>query len=321
MEKLLRRCCLLLALGCAVGAARGAADPPPVYPEAPGGGPRFDWINADDGLGRKVLRRSDVEARLGQPGEVKWWPYDRREDTGGHGDMRYPALGFKFQINPEDADDADPRIGWITLGLPWDGHTPQGLYLGMEEREAMAIIEGWYKVRGSIPLSWGQGGQSRGTAVLAGNRGWRKTQAITFTFREKRLHRIEAQLKPTPLVRLDDVLGLLRTVVTIGLLALVGTGLRAVRQRLGPTWERLRTLLGFAVLGAGGFAIYAGVATFGSGDGYARMAGLMIGLGGAGMLFFALVLLARSRNAVISGFSKGILFAALAIIVVATLIR
>lgn len=77
------------------------------------------------------------------------------------------------------------------------------------------------------------GGQAE-SHVVAANRGWRRTQSITFTFREKGLYRIETQLKPTPLVYLDDVPGLLRLVVTIGLLALVGTGIRAVRQRLGP---------------------------------------------------------------------------------------
>lgn len=313
--------CLLAVLFCAAGALHGAEDKPPVYPDPPGLGPQLAWLDADDGLGRKLLRRSEVQISLGQPDEVKSWPSNRHTGSGGHREMRYPGLGLTFQINAEDAHDRDPRIGWMTVALPWDGRSAQGLYLGMQEDKAMPIIAAAYKVKGSISLSWGNGGHATGKTVLAQNRGWRKTQSITFTFREKRLYRIEAQLKPTPLVSLKDIRELLSLIVSIALVALLGSGVQAVRERLGPSWERLRTLLGAALVGAGGFVLFASVSTFGSGDGYAKLAGLLMGLGGVGMMVFGLALLSRARNAAVSGLSKGLLGAALVVVVIASLIK
>ncbi|MBK7005764.1 MAG: hypothetical protein IPH37_12010 [Burkholderiales bacterium] len=244
------------------------------------------------------MRRSEVQISLGQPDEVKQWPYKPHTGSGGggHHQILYPTLGLTFQINSEDANDHDPRLGWMTVALPWDGRTAQGLYLGMTEDAAMPIIRAGYKVKGSIAVSWGQGGYTKGNTVLAQNHGWRKTQSITFTFREKRLYRIEAQLKPTPLVSLKDIRALLGTIVSIALVALFGLGIQAVRERLGSHWERLRTLLGAALVGTGGLALFAGVSTFGSGDGYAKMASLVMGLGGGGMVVAGLALLSRARN-------------------------
>lgn len=292
-----------------------------MYPDPPGRGPQLEWLNADDGLGRMELHRSEVRTRLGHPDEYKKWPYNRHTDSGGHSEMRYPLLGLSFQMNAEDANDRDPLIGWITVALPWNGRTAQGLYLGMPEDAAMPIIAAHYKVKGNIPLSWGYGGATTGTAVLAQNHGWRKTQSITFTFRQKRLYRIEAQLKPTPLISLQEIRALLRSIVSLALLALIGSGIQAVRERLGSNWERLRTLLGAALVGAGGFVLFASVSTFGSGDGYAKMAGLLMGLSGCGMVVFGLALLSRARNAAVSGLSKGLLGAALVLVVIASLIR
>ncbi len=313
--------CLLIALFCAAGALHGAEEKAPVYPAPPGHGAPLAWLDASDGLGRRELRRSEVQISLGQPDEVKKWPTNRHTGKGGHSEMRYPALGLTFQINAEDANDRDPRLGWMTVALPWDGRTAQGLYLGMTEDAAMPIIRAGYKVKGSIAVSWGQGGYTKGNTVLAQNHGWRKTQSITFTFREKRLYRIEAQLKPTPLVSLKDIRALLRTIVSIALVALLGLGFQAVRERLGSNWERLRTLLGAALVGTGGFALFAAVSTFGSGDGYAKMAGLLMGLGGAGLVAFGLALLSQARNAAVSGLSKGLLGAALVVVIVASLIQ
>lgn len=321
LPQLLQRLFLLLVLWCAAGALHGAQDQPPVYPVPGGQGAQLAWLDASDGLGRKELRRSEVQTHLGQAEEVKKWPTNRHTDSGGHSDMRYPSLGLSFQINAEDANDRDPRIGWMTVALPWDGRTAQGLYLGIQEDEAMPIIAAGYKVKGSIPLSWGYGGRTTGKKVLAQNHGWRKTQSITFTFRDKRLYSIEAQLKPTPLVSLKDIRALLGWVVSLALVALVGSGVQAVRKRLGPNWERLRTLLGAALVGAGGFVLFASVSTFGSGDGYAKLAGLLMGLGGAGMVVFGLALLSQARNAAVSALSKGLLGAALVMVVIASLIK
>ncbi|MBK7007085.1 MAG: hypothetical protein IPH37_19980 [Burkholderiales bacterium] len=43
-------------------------------------------------------------------------------------------------------------------------------------------------------------------------------------------------------------------------------------------------------------ALFAGVSTFGSGDGYAKMASLVMGLGGGGMAVAGLALLSRAQQ-------------------------
>lgn len=108
-------------------------------------------------------------------------------------------------------------------------------------------------------------------------------------------------MKPAPRDAIREFLG---AIIAIGFAILLGSGIQALRDRLGPTWERLRTLLGFGVAGAGGFALVATRTLFGGGDGYAKLAGLLVGLGGLGLLGFGLLLLTQARSVAVSGTSR-----------------
>lgn len=283
---------LFALLWPATGAA--AAEVPPQYPPEAAQGPVVPFIGAD-GLGLPSLRRRDLERQLGAPESVE-------PGRGGGQDttplvLRYASRGLEFQIDARHAADVDPPVGWAVMTLPFAGRTPQGLYLGMPQAEAMPLIQSLYRRKYSIPFSYGQGyGQVKGEGWGGRNQGWRETQAVMLDFRAGRLHRMSFQVEPTPLVRLSTLRGLLGSLLVMVTAAALGMGLLAIRRRMGPWWERMRLGLGvlLALGGVAGLAIAAG--GMGGGDPYGRMAALLFGMVALGALLVALLVFAGSSH-------------------------
>ena len=291
---------VLLAAGIAGAAARPDDALAPSYPVDAKNGPVLAFVGGD-GLGLAKLSRSDIEAALGAPEDVA--AAGKARGRGGDPrplSLRYPSLGLTFTVDAGHAGEANPPLSHATVELPSDRRTPQGLYLGMRQDEAMPIIDAVYRNGGRIPLSWGRGGHVKGEAVLASNRGWRVTQRAHFDFRENRLYRMSFQLRPTPLVRFEHIRSLFITLQAYVIVTLLLNAATALKRRLGPWWERARLALSGIMVASGLAGIALGVASFGDWNPYSRMAGLIMALYSAGLVLLALRLLGNSSSAPIS---------------------
>lgn len=279
------------ALLVAAASAQPARDAPPVYPDPPGSGRALTHVGAN-GLGLETVTLADVESRWGRPESVEAMPYDRSRGRGGHAIWRYPSQGLVFQVNAEDHGDRNPRVGWMQVRLPFAGRTPHGMYLGMPEAEAMSIVERHYRVRYRHTVVWGSYSQERGTSVGVSNQGWRKTQTANFTFRQGRLYSMDFQLKPTPWIP-QRVWREAWGYAVLLALAVAGTWLaRRLKQGMGVWWGRARSALGTAlVLGSAALG-WSALNLMQGGDGYAKMAALVLGLSAVGAGLVGLALLA-----------------------------
>lgn len=269
--------CLAALVTALAFAAPLGRDGPPVYPDPPGHGPVLVYVGPQ-GLGLETVTLADVEARWGPPEEVKRFP--RANRSGGQLHWRYPSQGLQFEVNAVDADDRNPRVGDLTLALPYAGRTPQGLYLGMPQADAEAILQRYYKVRFRHDVFWGSGARSeeRGESVSGSNPGWRRSQSVSFTFRQGRLHGMGFQLKPNPWVDPAFWRSTASFVILIAL-GLAGTWLvRTLRRGMGVWWGRAQALLGLGLVVG---AVLLGVVAVGlfSSDGYGRLVGLILGFG------------------------------------------
>lgn len=291
-----------LLAGAAMAPATAAPRPsegPPVYPASPGSGPLLEYVKPD-GLGLEHLTLDEVRARWGPPDVDDDVPYDRHRDTGGHRTWRYPSAGLEFQVGAWDNEGRNPRVGWVKVSLPFDGRTPHGLYLGMPQAQAMEIVQRHYRVRSRIDATWGRG-EERGLLVGASNHGWRQSQRVSFTFRQGRLHEMSYQLKPTPWIEPGAMHDARRFVILAGLLLAATWLLRRLKQGMGVWWQRAQGLLGVLLLGGGVYFVVAGAQLLGSGDGFGRLAGLVLALAGLGGVviggaMLAVALLRRRRE-------------------------
>jgi hypothetical protein len=273
--------CLAACLTALAFAGPPNRDGPPVYPDPPGQGPVLVYVGPE-GLGLEAVTLADVEARWGPPEEVKRFP--RANRSGGHLRWRYPSRGLQFEVNAADADDRNPRVGYLTLALPYAGRTPQGLYLGMPQAEAEAILQRHYTVRSRHKVSWGGGARSeeRGETVSGSNPGWRRSQTVSFTFRQGRLHDMQFQLKPKPWVE-PSTLRSMASFIILFTLILAGHWLvRRLRRGMGVWWGRAQALLGLGLLVG---AVLLGMVAVGSfnGDGFDRLLGMVLGVGAFGL--------------------------------------
>ncbi len=254
-----------------------------------------------NGLGLTKLTRFDVEALLGAPEDLA--ATGKAPERGGGArslSLRYPSLGLSFSVDAGQASEANPVLSNATVELPSDRCTPQGLCLGMRQEQAIPIIDAVYRVGGRISLTWGVGGHAKGEAMLASNRGWRVTQRARFDFREGRLHRMSFQLRPTPLVGFEQIRALFVALLAYVIATLLLNAMTAVKQRLGPWWERGRLALSGIMVAVGGAGIVLGLASFGDWNPYSRMAGALMALYAASLILVALRLLSTSSSASIS---------------------
>lgn len=285
-----------LLAGCLCGSAIAAPRTPeaaPVYPEPGGQGPVLPFIGAD-GLGQQRVTRSDVVARLGPAEAGDGVERSGPTQRGGPRDLRYPSRGLHFEVNADDRTDKDPLVGWLQVELPFDGRTPQGLYLGMPKAQAMAIVEQHYRVRYRIATTSGFVNASSGEIVGASNRGWRKSQSVRLSFRQGRLHAMDFQLKPEPWISARTLRELRTLVLTAVVAGLAGLLIHRLKRGMGVWWWRGQALLGILLLGGGALVLVGAAGLLSGGDGYARMAGLVLGLCALGAMVVGLAMLAGS---------------------------
>lgn len=244
----------LMPWGPAVGQQtepRPQAPWPPVYPDRPGQGPGLPFVG-EDGLGQRTLRLSQVADRLGLPGMAEEMPHHVRTSGGAGLVWHYPDRGLTLSVRPGEHRASDPRVAWMSVKLPFDGRTPQGLYLGMTEQQALPLIEAHYAVRGLIRRDGSGGHPARGSlTVSAANRGIWPTQEVSFSFFDGRLHEMGFQMRPTLFKHThnDDKLGgaLLAAALVAGVFWVVGV----LRRLAGRRWRQLLMVLGGGLVAAG----------------------------------------------------------------------
>lgn len=284
---------MLLALTAAGTATAQSRDGAPMFPEAPGTGPTLLHVGTD-GLGDPRTTLSVVAAAWGPGADVDRRPPGGAPGAGGVNRWHYPTLGLAFEVYPEHANDRDPEVGWLTVRAPFNGRTPNGLYLGMPAADAMAIIERDYQVHSRTGLSWGSYNAERGDWVSVGVRGGSKKKSVaSFKIRRDRLYEMSFRLAPEPWLRSKT----LREFRNLAVLFLLAVGLTWIYRRwqrpLDAGWRRVRGPLGgVLVLGGVGFAVM-GVQLLGSG-GWGALAGLVFGGDGVMAVIVGVVLLAQA---------------------------
>jgi hypothetical protein len=234
----------------------------------------------EDGLGQKVLTLSQVADRLGAPERVDAPPYVRATRSGGYRVWHYPERGLRFRVNREDNDDTDPRVAYLEVELPFDGRTPQGLYLGMPQGEALPLIEARYQVRGRTPTVNGSH-RPVGLYVSVSNLHGRRAQDATFRFHNGQLRSMSFQLKPRPWIAVRDQEKLTSLLVLAGLLAAGGWVAGRLRKGMGRAWHWAQVALGGALALVGVVLLVAAVGALGEGGGWAILLGPILGVGAA----------------------------------------
>jgi hypothetical protein len=321
------RGCRLVAAALLLGGCSPAPTPTPASAEVPA---LHRFIGAD-GLGTGLVKRSDLDALWGRPEFEK--PMTPTYPSRGLGPwllMEYKSRGLLFTTAPGSYGQADPRIEMATFRVPFDGCTPQGLCLGMPQEQALAIIHRLYKVTGDNATSFGNSGRINGRTVSARNLGWRRTHYLSFGFTEGHLHMMTFQLTPTPLISMAQLKSGFAWLLGLCLLVLGGLGLEAVKQTMGcgddderepsPAWELGRLGLGAGLLLAAITGMVLGFGALASGDGYAKMFSLMVGLGAAGLAVLALLVFSRSSNPLVSRGASAILLIGLVVLLASKLL-
>lgn len=284
---------MLLVLAAAGPAAAQSRHDGPMFPEAPGTGPTLLHLGPD-GLGDPRTTLSVVAAAWGPADEVDRRPPGRAAGAGGVERWHYPKRGLAFSVDLERGHDRDPEVGWLTVKAPFNGRTPNGLYLGMPAADAMAIIERDYQVQSRTGLSWGPYNAERGQWLSVGVRGGSKKKSVaSFKIRRDRLYEMSFRLAPEPWVRSKT----LREFQKLAVLFLLAVGLTWVYRRwqrpLDAGWRRVRGPLGgVLVLGGVGFTVV-GVQLLGGG-GWGALAGLVFGGGGVFAVVVGVALLAQA---------------------------
>lgn len=277
----------VLALGLTLWLAACSAlaqrrEPPPVYPDPPGQGPALPFVG-EDGLGQKVLTLSQVADRLGAPERVDSPPYVRATRSGGYRVWHYPERGLRFRVNREDNDDRDPRVAYLEVELPFDGRTPQGLYLGMTQGEALPLIEARYRVRVRTPTVNASASQV-GLIVDGSNPNGRRVQDVSFQFRDGRLRSMSFQLKPRPWIPVKDQREMTALLTLAAVIAVGGWLLNRLRERMGRSWHWMTVALGSGITLMGVVLLGGGLSALAEGPGWGRLLGLLLGAGGVAAL-------------------------------------
>ena len=305
---------LALALAWATSAVVAAPSPAEAS-DPPSALQRF---LGQDGLGVGNVHRSDLEALWGRADIEKPVAASKAAWRTSHALLEYKTRGLLFTTVPDSYGKADPIVEMGYFSLPFEDCTPQGLCLGMPEAQAMPIISALYKIRGDDASSFGNSGRITGRSLWGKNKGWRQTHYVSFGFNEGRLYTMSFQLEPTPLVTLAQVRSGLASLLGFAVLVLVGLGIEAVKKRIrpledeeeeeaSPAWELGRLGLGIVLLATAIGGMVLGFGTMPSGDGYAKLFSLLMGLGAVGLAMVALLVFSGSRNTIISRGASAIL--------------
>jgi hypothetical protein len=319
------RTVLALALAWATNAVVAAPSPAQAS-DPPSALQRF---LGHDGLGKGNVHRSDLEALWGRADIEKPVAASKATWRTSHALLEYKTRGLLFATVPNSYGKADPVVEMGHFSLPFEDCTPQGLCLGMPEAQAMPIISAHYKIRGDDASSFGNPGRITGRSLWGKNKGWRQTHYVSFGFNEGRLYTMSFQLEPTPFITVAQIGSGLASLLGFAVLVLVGLGIEAVKKKRAeqdepledsPAWEIGRLGLGIALLVAAVGGMVLGFGSLSSGDGYAKMASLIMGLGAAGLAVVALLVFSGSRNAIVSRGASALLLIGLIVLAAAKLL-
>lgn len=259
-------------------AATAKGDSGPLFPESPGSGPPLLHVGAN-GLGLDNVRLSDLAAAWGPADDIARVPLDRKDGAGGVHHWHYETLGLKFFVAHERARDRDPLVSSVDVRAPFAGRTPNGLYLGMPEAEAMAILERDYRNVSRSPLVWGPYSAERGTWVSVGAPGGSRKSVASFAFRRDRLYEMNFRLAPDPWLSGKSQ----RELRNLGVLMVVALAAHWVYLRWRPsidsTWRRMRGSLGAVLVLVGTLLAIMSVQALGGG-GWGALGGLVFAGGG-----------------------------------------
>lgn len=252
------------------------------------------------GLIRAELRYSEVVATLGEPARSREFvPAGERKLNGGIV-FEYPEQGLGFLVEAADRASADPRIAKMQVRPPATARTPEGLAIGMSREQAMPIVNSTWRVRyasdqgriHSVGVADAGGGAREGRLRFIGDKG-----LVLMEF--------DASTEPEPPRKLSRKE---RSLANLLVLLVIALGLTWLFKRLGirvpNRWERrpapertpVRDVLGLLMVIGGGLLVAAGLSAVGSGDGYGRMAGLIVLLAGGGLALLATMVWATSAR-------------------------
>lgn len=268
----------------------------------------------DTGLISSTLRVSDVVRELGPPDSdrVTLVSVENGKRRGDDRTLGYAQRGLSFLVEHEQRKDKDPLVSTMTVASPSVARTPAGLFVGMPEAAALSAAGGHYLVTRDF--------RSNGTGTVhLVDKKKRSPRSVTIGFEKGVLSTLafttrDGPVFSVPRVRAGEVLALVLVALAIGYvwakLLAGGSGSgpfgpsgRWLPVVLAPGSEARNTLrhgVGLALLGFGIALIVFSGQLFDSGDGYTRLAGLVVGLTGVSGLFYAALVLSGSKNRVVS---------------------
>ncbi|HSC67272.1 MAG TPA: hypothetical protein VLC79_06260 [Cellvibrio sp.] len=183
----------------------------------------LDRFIGSDGLGLSTVKRSDLDELWGRADSEK--PTTASPPSRERGTwlvLEYKSLGLMFTTTPGSYGSGNPQINSAYFSTPFKGCTPQGLCMGMPQEAALTIISAQYKITFNDDDYYS-----------ASNRGWRTTHYMSFSFKEGRLHSMQFQLIPSPLLGYKER-SLLFLVFLLAVIIGVERVLRPYRRQVEP---------------------------------------------------------------------------------------
>lgn len=277
------------------------------------------------GVIRMEMHHSHMLGALGEPPKTRQYAPAGEPDLRGGIVFEYPEHGLGFVVNKADREARDPRIAKLQVRPPNTWRTHEGLAIGMSREQALPIIESTWHVRyrsdqgliHTVGIADKAGGKREGRLRFVGDKGLvlMEFEASTPPPQPKRMSRKE------------------REIVNLLVLLVIALGLTWLFKRLGirvphrwekreaPTSTPVRDGLGLLLALGGGALAAVGLAGMGSGDGYAKMAMLIVLLAGFAALMLAMMLWASSARRGLRWVGVGVFVLVIGASVVGKLVR
>jgi hypothetical protein len=253
------------------------------------------------GVIRDELRYSHMVALLGEPPRSRQYGQPGSPNLHGGIVFEYPEQGLGFLVEKADRGSTDPRIARMEVYPPAAARTPEGLAIGMALSQAQAIIDSTWRVR----YAENQGLVHNVGVTDASGRSQREARLRFVGDKGLVLMVFDASTRPEPPRQMSRKE---RRLVNLLLLLALLLGLIWLFKRLGIRWpdrgarwvppERtpVRDGLGLLMVIGGGLLVAAGVSAMKGGDGYGKLAGLVVMLAGGSMAMLATLVWATSAR-------------------------